>query len=256
MEISDWELTQKVKELDELHNDKCFPEMMEAANEWAEKVKEEASKAEAKSRVNRRTFVMGLGATLGTGAVLAACGTSKPATKKTTLPASTLSDLHVAALAASLENLGVYAYTAGIKAATAGKIGTVPTAVVVFAQTARAQHEQHGAAWNAILASVKEPKVTVTDPVLTPVVNKDFAKVTNYADLAKLALEIEEIAAETYLSAIGALHEAAAIKTAATIEPVEMQHAAILNFVLGNYPVPNAFEPTNLARPLSDYTKL
>jgi len=41
---------------------------------------------------------------------------------------------------------------------------------------------------------------------------------------------------------------------AASIQPVEMQHAAILNFVLGHYPVPNAFASTALARPVSDYT--
>jgi hypothetical protein len=38
----------------------------------------------------------------------------------------------------------------------------------------------------------------------------------------------------------------------ATIQPVEMQHAAILNFVLGQYPVPNAFAKTDGARTLSD----
>ena len=42
---------------------------------------------------------------------------------------------------------------------------------------------------------------------------------------------------------------------AASIQPVELQHAAILNFVLGQYPVPNAFSPTSNARPLTDYTK-
>ena len=33
-----------------------------------------------------------------------------------------------------------------------------------------------------------------------------------------------------------------------------MQHAAILNFVLGQYPVPNAFSRLTDARPLTDYT--
>jgi hypothetical protein len=32
-----------------------------------------------------------------------------------------------------------------------------------------------------------------------------------------------------------------------------MQHAAILHFVLGQYPVPDAFSPLTAARPLSDY---
>jgi hypothetical protein len=33
---------------------------------------------------------------------------------------------------------------------------------------------------------------------------------------------------------------------------VEEQHGAILNFVLGQYPVPNSFTPTTGARPTSD----
>ena len=39
----------------------------------------------------------------------------------------------------------------------------------------------------------------------------------------------------------------AGIQTAATIAPVEAQHAAILNFVLGQYPVPDDFLPTDKA---------
>ena len=42
------------------------------------------------------------------------------------------------------------------------------------------------------------------------------------------------------------------IKVAATIQPVEMQHSAILNFVLGQDPVPEAFAQTMGARPLTD----
>lgn len=45
------------------------------------------------------------------------------------------------------------------------------------------------------------------------------------------------------------------IKVVAGIQPVEMRHAAILNFVLGQYPVPNAFNPSDSARPLTDYIR-
>jgi hypothetical protein len=56
----------------------------------------------------------------------------------------------------------------------------------------------------------------------------------------------------TYLAAIGGISSSAGIKTAASIEPVELQHAAILNFMLGNYPVPDAFTKTDGARTTSD----
>ena len=53
---------------------------------------------------------------------------------------------------------------------------------------------------------------------------------------------------------IAVIHAAldAGIKTAATIQPVEMQHAAILHFLLGEYPVPDAFAKSAGARPVSD----
>jgi len=50
--------------------------------------------------------------------------------------------------------------------------------------------------------------------------------------------------------------EALARQTAATIQPVEMQHAAILNFVLGRYPVPFGFARTTGAATLSDVPAL
>jgi hypothetical protein len=43
------------------------------------------------------------------------------------------------------------------------------------------------------------------------------------------------------------------VTVAAGIQPVEMQHAAILNFVLGQYPVPSAFAPVAGARTLANH---
>ena len=53
--------------------------------------------------------------------------------------------------------------------------------------------------------------------------------------------------------AVSAVRARSSIQVAASIQPVEMQHAAILHFVLGQYPVPDAFSPLTAARPLSDY---
>ena len=109
------------------------------------------------------------------GLVLAACGSSS---KSSTATGSTAAsghrhrarrrqawprDLKVAALATGLENLAVAAYQAGIDAATAGKLGTVPPAVVTFAQTAQMQHKDHADAWNAILTAAGKPTVTGVD---------------------------------------------------------------------------------------------
>jgi len=151
-------------------------------------------------------------------------------------PSGLTGDLAVAAVAASLENLAVFAYTAGLTAATQGKLGTVPPAVATFATTVKGQHQQHAAAWNAVLQSHGKAPVTVTNPTLTPTVQADFAKVTDIAGLAQLAVTLETIAAQTYQVETSKLKSSAAIQLSSSIQPVEMQHIAILYYVLGMYP--------------------
>ena len=257
MGLSEAELQAMTRDLDSLHHDVSLPALKESVDEWTEE-NHQAGEEGVRKGASRRTFLLGTGAAALGGVLLAACGTSSssaPASTTTgkTSPAQLTGDLKVAALAASLENLGIYAYTAGIKAATAGKLGTVPPAVVTFATTARSQHKDHVAAWNSVLTSAGKPAVTETDPTLTPVVLKMFSNVHDVTGLAGLALEIEEIASQTYQSGVGALSSKKAVAAAASIQPVEMQHAAILNFVLGQYPVPNAFNPTSKARSVSDH---
>ena len=283
--LSDRELSAMTRQLDEMHHDKAMPAMRAAVADWVEALRSGGDGLTGK-RASRRGFLLGAAGLGASGLVVAACGSSSKtataptsvaaptatstATSTTTMPASSgalTGDLAVAAMAASLENLGVYAYNAGIAAATAGKLGKVPPAVVTFAETAKSQHAAHAQAWNSALTGAGKAAVTATDPALTPTVNSAFAKVTNAAELAQLALLIENIAAQTYQKAIPALSATSSIAVAATIAPVEMQHAAILYYVLGQYPgiqgtqsnkyasgSPLAFNPTTLARPASDYT--
>ena len=260
--ISEHELRSMTADVDEMHH-ATLPIMKEALAEWSE-LHQQLRSGVRKVAPSRRGFLMGAGVALG-GLALAACGSSSKsstgASGSTTTPTSggastggkLTGDLAVVALAASLENLAVQTYGAGISAATAGKLGTVPPAVVTFAQTVMKQHSDHAAAWNAVLSGAGKSPVsgidkTVNDAVVTPA----FAKVKDAGGLAKLALTLEEAAAATYLEAISVVQAPAGIKTAATIEPVELQHAAILNFVLGNYPVPDSFTKMDGARPLSD----
>jgi hypothetical protein len=250
MAISEHELTVMTNDLEQIHNDVGMPAMHKALSEWTER-----------SRTSRRGFLIGAGALAG-GAVLAACSSNSSSSTTTTKAASSGSstagkltgDLAVAALAASLENLAVAAYGDVLTAAGANKLGTIPPAVATFVTTVKGQHAQHAQAWNSAIVAAGHAAVTTPDPVLTPVIVADFKKVTDVTGAAKLALTLEDVAAATYQSAISAVKATSSVKVAASIQPVEMQHAAILNFVLGQYPVPNAFSPTASARPLSDYT--
>jgi hypothetical protein len=228
--ISERELRAMTSDLDELHH-VTFPALLD-----------------------RRRFLLGTGVAFG-AAALAACGKS---TKKSSRGAKSddraklTGDLAVAALAASLENLAVQTYQAGIDAATTGKLGTVPPAVVTFATTAQAQHRDHANAWNAILTQAGKTAVTGVDATVRDAVAPKLAAVKTVPDLARLALDLENVAAATYLNGIPLVKDEFALKTAVTIQPVEMQHAAILNFVLGRYPVPDAFARVDGARAPGD----
>jgi hypothetical protein len=272
--ISDAELSAMTTDLDRLHRDQTMPAMQAAVGEWAESLKDATSAINGR-RTNRRTFLLGAAGVGAGGLLLAACGSSsnKSTSPTTDAPGTTsqsgglTGDLAVAAMAASLENLGVFAYNAGLQAAGAGKLGTVPPAVATFAQTAMAQHTDHAKAWNSVLTAAGKPAVTATDPALTPTVQQKFAQVKDVTGLAELALLIENVAAQTYQNGIAVLSSSQAVSVAATIQPVEMQHAAILYYALGRYPgiqgdssnsfmsgSPLAFNPVSLARPPSDYT--
>lgn len=252
-EGTEHELRALTSELDELHHDVGMPAMAEALD--------------GMQVTSRRTFLLGAGAAVLGGTALAVtrgslaaplAGASTQAISSKAVasfpPAGLKGDLAVAAVAASLENLAVFAYDAGLSAATAGKLGPVPPAVATFATTVKGQHSQHADAWNAVLRSHGKQPVTVTNPKLTPTVQSDFAKVTDITGLAELALTLETIAAQTYQVETARLKSHAATALSASIQPVEMQHIAILYYVLGKYPgsqtdsgTPVAFNPTKQA---------
>ncbi|WP_333767156.1 ferritin-like domain-containing protein [Streptomyces sp. IBSBF 2435] len=156
-------------------------------------------------------------------------------------------DLKIVALAVALENQAVGAYQTALTAAKAGKLGTVPPAVATFITTAMAQHADHAKAWNAVLTGAGKPAITNVPLSNQPATLAALGKAKTVTDVAKLALQLEDQAAQTYLFATYNVHAAAGIATAASIAPVEAMHAAILHFVLGQYPVPDTFLPVDKA---------
>jgi Ferritin-like domain len=252
MAISERELAAMTDDLGQIHNDVGMPAMLDAVQEWTEG-----------TRWSRRRILLA-GGTIAGGVMLAACsprsGASTTATTDRRVRAAASADkltgdLAVAALAAGLENLAVAAYGDVLTAAATGKLGNVPPAIATFAATVKGHHAMHAAAWNSAITAAGHPAVAATDPVLSPIIAFDMAKVTGVRGAARLALTLEDSAAATYQSAISTVKATSSVRVAASIQPVEMQHAAILNFVLGQYPAPHAFSPLTAARPLTDYTK-
>ena len=263
LEGTESEIQAMTDDLEAVHRDSALPALRQNMAEWAEGVRSSGQ------GTSRRSFLLGAGGAMAGVGILAALGTkpglaaaqtagsgsgsgSTPANSSPT--AGLTGDLAVAATAASLENLAVYAYNGALQAAQAGTFGTVPPAIATFATTAMQQHQDHANAWNSLLTAAGKPKVTVTDPALTPSFVQKFSQVTTLAQLAQLALSLENAAAQTYQAEAAKLQSRNAISVAATIQPVEMQHAAILYFVLGEYPgiqdsggQPLAFNPTDQA---------
>ena len=213
--------------------------------------------------LHRRRFLLGTGVVAG-GALLAACGgdgdggatsattgggssTTAGGDDETTTTGGASGDAAVAMLAASLEVLAVNTYGAALDAATGGALGDVPPAVAEFVTTAQAHHQAHLDTWNGILESAGAEAVTDPPADLEATVNEQFGQVTDVGGAARLALMLEDTAAATYLSAIPNLESADAIQTAGSICCIDRQHAAVLRFVLGEYPVPEVFASTEMA---------
>lgn len=210
-----------------------------------------------RASVNRRRFLVTAGAAAGTVVLVGACGLgdngreirsgAAAGVTPAPLPAPSEGDARTAAFAAGLEALAVGTYKAALDAATANKLGAVPPAGAEFVKVAMTQHQEHQNAWNKILTEAGQSAVTEPDPGLKPVIDKKFSQVTDFAGAARLALLLEETAAATYLKAIPTLDSRDAAKLAASIQAVDAKHAAVLHFVLGEYPVPDVFAKTALA---------
>jgi hypothetical protein len=253
LQISEAELAGLTRDLDEAHKE-TIPTMYAKAGEFAEQI---AAESGTSSILARRRFLLGIGAA-GAALTLAACGsgtssgsagvsTSAGAPSPSASGSKYTGDFKVVALATALENQAIGAYTAALSAASAGKLGAVPAAVGTFAKTAMAQHADHAKAWNAVLSSAGKPTISNVPLFGQPAVEKALGSVKDVGGVAKLALQLENQAAQTYLFAEFNVTSPGGISTAASIAPVEAMHASILQFVLGEYPVPDNFLPTDMA---------
>ncbi|MCX4690078.1 ferritin-like domain-containing protein [Kitasatospora purpeofusca] len=257
--ISEGELAGLTRELHEAHQD-TLPAMRAGARDLVEEVR--ARGADGPRDLGRRRFLLGAGGAAA-ALTLAACSSSGSGGSPAPVPGSPsgsapgspsgsasgqyTGDLKVVALATALENQAVGAYQAALDAAKAGRLGTVPPAVATFITTAMGQHADHAKVWNSVLTGAGKPAITDVPLSNQPVTLQALGAATDVATVAKLALSLEDQAAQTYLFATYNVTSPGGIATAASIAPVEAMHAAILNYVLGQYPVPDDFLPVDKA---------
>ncbi|MGQ0843127.1 MAG: ferritin-like domain-containing protein [Sporichthyaceae bacterium] len=256
LEVGEAELRAMTRDLDEAHRE-AMPRMNAEASAYGQALREQVHRA----TVGRRNFLLGVGA-IGATLALSGCGgddtddaTQAPGgADKPASGGGYTGDLKIVAFAAALENEAIVAYTAALDAAGKGALGEVPKAVAEFATVAMKQHQDHAAAWNGVLKTNNLAEITGV-PLSTHQATLDaLGKVKDVGEVAKLALTLEDQAAATYLLALGAVTDEGGIKTAASIAPVEAMHAAILHFVLGEYPVPVSAIGTKIAADPASFT--
>jgi hypothetical protein len=195
--------------------------------------------------------------------------------------ASSSSDIQMLQTAASIEVLAVSTYGT---AETLPYIGgsTANPVVSKFVSVTKGQHQQHLAAFNAALSKMGAKKQNKPDAAFVPVVQKAVAGLSGAsatqgaAGVVALALELENIAAETYVNDVSNLKTATHKALFASIMGIEAQHTAVLLAVqallaagapqlitlsttnvaslpgaAGSVGFPNAFYPTTSAAPAS-----
>jgi hypothetical protein len=188
-------------------------------------------------------------------------------------------DVQMMQTAASIENLAVTTYGAALALPYIGGSSANPV-VKKFCQVTKSQHDQHNNAFNAAARRLGGQAQHKEDPKYVPVVNRALANITKATpaegtlQVVALALELENVAAETYINDMSQLRNTPAKEVTASIMGVEAQHAATLLAVqallmadapqdialsptvvaslpaaAGSVGFPHAFYPTTLASP-------
>ena len=220
MEISEGSLRRMVRQVDELHRDG----MKTARDEVAALHTGAAARLRAPSR---RRFLRGA----GTGLALMIGGTAVTfggfAAAASAAPAAPpLSDHDIAVFAESIELAVVAAYTLALT-----KLHT--PAYVAMATTFASHHMDHA---KAIAAYAGDAATAQANPGVLTAVSDELHEAPDEMHVLSTAYDAENAAAATYLYAIGLLSGVQILGTAASILPVEAQHAAALGHALGKDP--------------------
>ncbi|MCF2534038.1 ferritin-like domain-containing protein [Yinghuangia soli] len=249
-------LEQLTEESDDLHSDAS--RITRAALEDFGQVREDVS---AKSR---RWWRPGLLGGAAAGAVLLGAGRAAAANGDDVMALQT---------AASLENLAVSVYTtaAGLEFIKNGN-----AVVKAFVEKTTAQHAAHAKAFNAAAVKAGGKEQTQPDPKYAAIVQQALPTIKGPADVVKLAITLEDVAAQTYTKNVSQVSDPALRQLFGSVAPVEAQHKAVLLAVqallaanladqiklppdaaalpaaAGSVGFPDAFYPTKDASPITE----
>lgn len=203
--------------------------------------------------MSRRQMLLGMGAA-GGAVTLDACTSGSrravPPSAPTTPPASPVpgrDDTHTVAFAAGLEALALKAYSQMSDLVNAGNVPAPPPALGALVNTASTHHQAHLDAWNAVLAKSGQAAITEPDPGLVrglaPLVQEAIS-----VGVGSGALSLEQLLASNYVGVAPALGDPDAVRLAGSVLVVEMQHVAVVLYLLNRRPIPDAFAKDALSR--------
>ncbi len=221
---------------------------------------DEQHEVAAKRRWSPLAMVAGL---VGAGTVLGA-GTASAANS---------TDIMALQTAASIENLAVSVYTT---AAGLPFIKTGNKVVAAFIAKTTMQHAAHAQAFNAAVTQAGGKAQNSPNPKYAAVVKAALPSIKSPADVVKLAITLEDVAAQTYTKNVSDVSDPALRKLFGSVAPVEAQHRSVLLAVqallagggaaliaiptdvaklpaaAGSVGFPTSFYPTTSASPVSE----
>ncbi|MEU6854101.1 ferritin-like domain-containing protein [Actinacidiphila alni] len=182
-------------------------------------------------------------------------------------------DIMALQTAASIENLAISVYrtAAGLPFIKDGN-----KTVAAFIAKTTTQHQAHAKAFNAAATQAGGKAQTQPDAKYAAVVKQTLPSIKTPADVVKLAITLEDVAAQTYTKNVGQVSNDDLRKLFASVAPVEAQHRATLLAVqallagnmgdliaiptdvaklpaaAGSVGFPDAFYPTKNASPITE----
>lgn len=221
MDITEHELSAALREVDDQHRSQMAGMPAQIAElhegEGARGLRNERSKL-LSGRTGRNGLVLAVGSAVLTFRQLLSPSIAAQAAAGNDVGA-------LAAFAQSVELAAVEAYKAAVGS---GKVTTkaVGAAATLFAS----HHTEHAAAFGG---AAKAAATNKPNPKLLAAVAEQLKGAADEKAIIKIAYDLENAAAATYMFALGATTDKGALGLTASILPVEAQHAVVLGSVLG-----------------------
>jgi len=137
-------------------------------------------------------------------------------------------DVQILQTASSLERLAVNTYQTAL---TLPFIKSGNAVIVKFAQTTMMQHDAHRQAFQAQTTALGGKVQDTPNPKYAPIVAQMAPSLKAPADVVKLAMTLETVARDTYLSDLAMFSDNKSLQIMATVMGVETQHLAVLRAV-------------------------